>query len=291
MDDAFERLSSGDTRAVVVLREGVASLETIDITIDVTDSIIQQIVYSELPQIIEAYTRQYAIEFLTDDGVSSQQASRIVQFFGVDITTNEWKDIEYFDFGASGVIVIFLMGICLLMSVTAITSERTSGTIERIFASPYKGSEFIISKMLAYTLVAIIVTALIIVTLKFMFNIVLGNILLVFLISILIGINAVILGLLVSAVTYTELESVLGGIVFWFLGLILMGFTWPFETMHPFFTYVSKLTPYSYGLHALRHVNLTNWSLDQIWFDLVVLLAFIVVQALLAIQFLRREIG
>ncbi len=176
------------------------------------------------------------------------------------------------------------------MSVTAITSERSSGTLERILASPYKASEIILSKLLAHTLLAMVVVTLVIVSLKLFFHIVLGNIFLVLLIFLFIGGNAVVLGLLVSAVTRTELESVMGGIICWFQAMMLMGFTWPQETMHPAMAWVSRLNPFSYGLNAIKHVNLNHWGLTQIWFDLVVLLVAILVQAFLAIRFLRQAV-
>ena len=290
MGDAMQRLDDGVTRAVIVLEEGATGLQAVKVTVDVTDHIVQQTIYGQLPPILEAYSRQSAAEFLSSAGMPSQQATQIIAPHSMDITTNEWWEIKYFDFGASGVIILFVMGICLLMSVTAITSERSTGTIERLFASPYKGSEIILSKMLAYSLFAIVVATVIILTLKLAFDIVLGSIFLVFIIAILVGINAVVLGLLVSSATYTELESVLGGIMLWFMSLILMGFTWPLETMHPVLTYVSKLVPSSYGVHAIRNVNLTGWGFSEAWFDLVVLSGFILVQAVVAMQLLKREI-
>jgi len=290
LPDAMERLSSGVTRAVIILEEGTTRLQAIEVTVDVSDRIVQQAILGELPPILEAYSRQSATRFLSGAGLPALQVSQIVAPFNIDIKTNEWHDIKYFDFGASGVIILFVLGICLLMSVTAVTSERTRGTIERVFASPYKGSEIIFSKMLAYSLFAIVVAAIIILTLKLAFDILLGNTLLVFIIAILVGINAVVLGLLVSSITFTELESVLGGILCWFLSLILMGFTWPLETMHPMFTYVSKLIPYSYGVHAIRNVNMAGWGFSQAWLDLAILLGFILVQAMLAMQLLKREI-
>jgi ABC-2 type transport system permease protein len=290
MAHAMQRLSDGATRAVIALEEGTTGLQSINVTVDVTDRIIQDTIYGELPPILEAYSRQSAIQYLSTYGLSPEQAAQIAAPYSVEVATNESQDIKSFDLGASGVIVLFVLGISILMSSTAVTSERTRGTIERIFASPYKGTEITLSKILANSVFAIAVAIIIILTLKVVFDIVLGNVLLVLLIATLVGINAAVLGVLVSSVTYTELESVLGAISCWFLSLILMGFAWPLETMHPAFTYISKLIPYSYGVHAMRNVNLTSWGFSQAWIDLAVLLGFVVVQALAAMLVLRREI-
>lgn len=290
LNDAFRRLSQGRTRAVVVIQEGETKLQGIRIIIDVKDRIVPPLIQIELPQVLNRYAQRAAIEFLSHKGMPLQQALKMVNPFGLELKTNEWKNIKYFDLAASGVMVLFIMGTCLLMSVTAITSERSSGTLERIFASPYKNSEIILSKLMAHTLLAMVVAALVIASLKLFFHIVLGNVFLVFLVFLFIGSNAVVLGLLVSAMTNTELESVMGGIICWFQAMMLMGFTWPLETMHPAMAWVSRLNPFSYGLKAIKHVNLNHWGLTQIWFELVVLLVAILIQAFLAIRFLRQAV-
>lgn len=291
LTDAFRRLSESKTRAVVVLQEGTTGLQSINITVDVTDRILQQIIQVELPQIIDSYSSQSAIKALADSGISAQQAAQVVNPVKIDIKTNEWRDIKDFDLGASGVIILFVIGICVLMSVTSITSERSSGTIERIYASPYTAFEIIGSKLISYSVLAIVVTTLIIASLRLFFGIVMGNIFLVFLVSILVGINAVSLGILVSAVTNREMESIMAGMLLWFLTMILMGYTWPLETMHPILQGFSHLTPYSYGLRAIRHINLNNWDFTQVWLDMAVVVGFTAVQIAIAIGFLRRDLG
>jgi ABC-type multidrug transport system permease subunit len=54
--------------------------------------------------------------------------------------------------------------------------------------------------------------------------------------------------------------------------------------------WISRLNPFSYGLNAIKHINLNHWGLTQIRFDLVILLAAILAQAFLAILFLRRAV-
>jgi ABC-type multidrug transport system permease subunit len=290
LSDATHRMTAGVTRAVIVMEEGVTGLREIQVTVDVTDPMVQQTINMQLPLIFEAHSRDLAVKYLSNAGVPSEQAAQILTPLSTDIKTNEWTHLKPFDLGASGVMVLFFLGICLLMSATAITSERSKGTIERIFASPYKGSEIILSKMLAHGLFAVVVSVIIILTVKLIFDVVLANVFLVFIIAVLTGVNAVIFGLLVSAVTYTELESVLLGTLCWFMFILLMGFTWPLETMYPVFQYVGQVTPYFYSLHAMRHVNMVGWGFSLVWPDLVILFAFIVAQAFVAMVVLRREI-
>jgi ABC-type multidrug transport system permease subunit len=117
-----------------------------------------------------------------------------------------------------------------------------------------------------------------------------GNMGLVLLLTILASINAIILGLIASSITYTELESVGVAVVLWFNAMFLMGLNWPLETMHPMFTYLAQILPFTYALHSMRNVNLIGWDFQQALPDILILLGFIVVLTAFATLVLRREI-
>jgi ABC-type multidrug transport system permease subunit len=288
--DAMQLLNNSSTRAVIVMRENSTGLDSVQVTTDSTDYIVTHAILKELSPILKAHARQSTIEFLTTTGLSQQQANQVVNPFSIETKTNEWQEIKYFDLGATPLIVMIVLGICLLTAVTSVTAERTQGTIERIFSSPYRSSEVILSKILARSVFAVIVSIVIVFTLKLVFNIALANFPLALIITILVGINAVVFGLLVSCITYVELESVSLGITSWFLFMIMMGFTWPIESMHPIFQFIASSTPYLYAVHAIRHVSLVGWGLSQAWLDLVILCGFILAGTLIAMLLLKRKI-
>lgn len=288
--DAMQLLNNSSIRAVIAMRENSTRLDSVQVTTDSTDYIVTHAILKELSPILKAHARQSTIEFLTTTGLSQQQANQVVNPFSIETKTNEWQEIKYFDLGATPLIVMIVLGICLLTAVTSVTAERTQGTIERIFSSPYKSSELILSKILARSVFAVIVSIIIVLTLKLVFNIALANFPLALIITILVGINAVVFGLLVSCITYVELESVSLGITSWFLFMIMMGFTWPIESMHPIFQFIASSTPYLYAVHAIRHVSLVGWGLSQAWLDLVILCVFIMAQTLIAMLLLKRKI-
>ncbi len=290
LDEAMGRLDDRKSRAVIVLKEGSSGIKAVRITIDATDLTIQQAISKELRAILQRNSKQATIEFLSSMGLTPQQANPIINPFSFDIKANAWQEIRFFDSFASPLIILMVLGICLIAAVTGVTSERSRGTIERIFASPYKGSEFILGKILAHSVLAVAVSVVIVFALKLAFGVAVAKPFLALIIAILIGINGVIFGLLVSSFTYVELESVAMGISFYLLFMILMGFTWPIETMHPIFRFLSLLTPYYYGVQAIRHVSLVGWGLSQAWLDLTILCGFIVVQCLATMLILRRQV-
>jgi ABC-2 type transport system permease protein len=140
------------------------------------------------------------------------------------------------------------------------------------------------------TIFAVIIIILVLFTLKILFDITLGNIALVLLVSVLVGVNAVILGLLISSITYSESESILLAIMC-FLGLLIqMTYLIPWESMHAISKFISYAIPYTYGVQAIRSINLVGAGLADIWRDLIIMFGFIVIQALIATQLLKREI-
>jgi len=297
--EAIQRLDEGNTRAVVILEQGEDGLEGVEVIVDVTETVVTNEFTLELPKILNKYSKNISTKLLTEllseqKEVSreavTEKAKQIISPLDTTFKTNAWRELRYFDFYASAMIIILTMSLPLSLSLISITSERSSGTIERIFASPYKRSEIITGKMLAHSIFAILFAVLIIATLKAVFDIALGSIGLVLLIATLVGINGVILGLLISSITHTEAESVVVGIMCVFAIMGLMTYIVPWETMHPLAKYVSSVIPYTYGIQAVRGVNMVGLGFSDVWPNLVILFGSILVQTLIAIPILRREI-
>jgi ABC-2 type transport system permease protein len=289
-EEALESLAGKETRAVIIISENDSGIDNIQVIIDVTDPSIQDAVYADLKKIFEEYATAISSAFLNEQGLPIDLADEAVEPLEFNMETNWLQKGKFIDNYASALIVMFAMSIALLASVTSITTERVNGTMDRIFVSPYRRSEIIIGKMIANSVLTVIVAIAIIFTLKLVFDVMLGNIFLVLLIIILVGINAVNFGLLISSVTYNELESIFMGTVCMFLFMILMGFMWPFETMHPVFTYLSRFTPYIYSVDAIRYVNEAGWGFSDVLPEILIMCGFIAAQALISILLLRREV-
>ena len=213
---------------------------------------------------------------------------RLLSPFTMTFETNEWQELKYFDFYASALVILLALLFAPGAGFTCYKHPRGHWEQSKEYlVSPYRRSEIIIGKMLAHTIFAIIIIILVLITLKILFDITLGNIALVLLVSILVGINAVILGLLISSITYSESESILLAIMC-FLGLLIqMTYLIPWESMHTISKYISYAIPYTYGVQAIRSVNLVGAGFTDIWRDLLIMSGFIVIQALFATLILK----
>ena len=117
-----------------------------------------------------------------------------------------------------------------------------------------------------------------------------GHIFLVLIIAFLVGFVTIALSLLISSLTYSEVESVqLGEIVFLDI-MMLMTFLWPFETMHPAIKPVSLLIPHTYASQATKKVNLLGYSFLDVLPEILIICLFILIYSVMAMVVLKREI-
>jgi len=300
-ESGLRQLDQGFTRAVIILKQGddgqLIGVETI---CAVGETSITSIFEQELTKYFDDYADQLSDRRLAEMKAKSFQTNTISinntatssyqSGFTSLFRTDAWRDLRYFDFYASAMIVLMSIGMPLLLSVVSITSERSRGTIERIFVSPYKKSEYLLGKAAAHSVFAIFIAFLFIATLKLVFNVALGNLGLVFLIAVLVGINGAVLGLVVSSVTYSEAESVIIGIMGMLGIMVIMTYWFPWETMHPALKFISRIIPFTYGIQIIRQVNMLGVGISQVWPSLVILTGTIVVLILISVPILKREI-
>jgi ABC-2 type transport system permease protein len=298
-EKAIKKLNEGKTRGVLIFRQGQAGVEDVKIILDVTDLVVSNEMTQVLLNLLTKYAKEISLRPLTPftvtpmDSVRENVGRETTPIFSppeFSIQTNAWTRLRFFDLHASAIMMVLAMGIPLFLSLITITSERARGTMERIFVTPYQRSEIIGGKILAYSVLAVVIALLVTITLKAIFNIALGNIGLILLATILVGMNGVIFGLLISSLTNTETESIMVGIMCFFAFLGLMTYLVPRETMHPAARFLSRLLPYTYGIQAGRRINLNGAGFEVVWMDLTVLLLALFVQLSIAIPVLRREI-
>lgn len=298
-EKAIKKLNEGKTRAVLIFRQGQAGLEDVKIILDVTDLVVSNEMTQVLLNLLTRYSRKASLRQLTPfvvnpmDAVrekAGREATPIMLPPEISIQTNARTRLQFFDLHASAIMMVLAMSIPLFLSLITITSERASGTMERIFVTPYRRAEIIGGKILAYSVLAVIIALLVTITLKAIFNITLGNMGLILLTTILVGMNGVIFGLLISSLTRTETESIMVGIFCFFAFLGLMTYLVPWETMHPGARSLSRFLPYTYGIQAGRRINLNGAGFEDIGMDLTFLSLALFVQLSIAIPLLRREI-
>ena len=122
-----------------------------------------------------------------------------------------------------------------------------------------------------------------------MFGITIGSIWLIILIDVLVVMTAVALGLLISSITYTVVESVELAMYIFFVSVLTSGIVSPKEVHFPLYNYFIKIIPFSYAVDASRRVNMAGAEWSHVANNIYILLGFFIVFMLLSAILLRRE--
>lgn len=235
-----------------------------------------------------------AIKGQVDDfknDLKNQDASIEIETEPISFESSEYlpKPIRYFDRYSSGAIPLVIVLIFLLKAATSLSQDRESGVLERLFSTPASRSKIMFAKIIANILIGFISVVAIVLMLKFAFGAALGNGLIVFLVAFLTAVVSVTLGILISVIVKDLPSSIQFAFYVFFLLVLTSEFFFASENIHPYFAYVTKLSPLTYSISALRKVNLFNWGFAEVWRELVALGAFAAVYTTIASFLLNRE--
>lgn len=182
----------------------------------------------------------------------------------------------------------FVFFFVFLVSGIALLRERTSGTLERLLATPVKRSEIVLGYLVGYGSFAIIQTLIIIFFSIHVLNLqIVGSLWWVIVTNILIALTALVIGIFVSTFASSEFQMVqfIPLVVVpqvFFSGLIAL------DSMADWVRYISYIFPLSYAGNALTNIMIKGQGWNEISFDLGILMLFILVFTFLNIIGLKR---
>ena len=198
------------------------------------------------------------------------------------------KDTGFFAKMVPILLGFFVFLFVFLISGMALLKERTSGTLDRLLATPVRRSEIVFGYMFGYGIISIAQATVIVLATIWLLKIeVVGNIFNVILISFLLALVALTFGLLLSTLAESEFQMqqlipiVIVPQVF-FSGLI------PLDTMANWVQYIGKVLPLTYTGDALTKIMLYGKGLSSTTGDILALLIFLVILIYLNVVGLKR---
>ena len=184
-----------------------------------------------------------------------------------------------------GFVVFFFV---FLISGMALLKERTSGTLDRLLATPVKRSEIVYSYMLSYGIIAIFQTAVVVLAAIWLLDVeVVGNILNVIIVNVVLALVALAFGILLSTLAKSEFQMMQ------FIPLVIMPQLFfsgiiPLSSMGEWALTVGKFLPLTYSGDAISQIILYGHNLGDILSNLGVLMIFLIILTILNIVGLRR---
>ena len=203
-------------------------------------------------------------------------------------------DYTLLDYLAPLLVGLFAFFFTFLLSAVSFLRERTSGTLERLLATPLRRGELVLGYLAGFSVFALIQAAVIIgftvLVLRVKYT---GNVGTIFLVAAMLVIVSVSLGLFVSAFARNELQAVQFIPVVLLPQVFLSGLLVPVDQLPDVLRPIAAVLPLTYSNEALRAVMIRGFALGDplIVRDLLVLAAFGVVTIAGAIASIRREVA
>ena len=197
---------------------------------------------------------------------------------------------QFIDFFAPGIICIAVWQLTTLLTLISFVGERTSGTLSRLLASPLKESELVAGYAVAFGIIGIAQSAVLLSAAVFLFHVtIVGDVLLAFGVIALLAIVSEGLGIMLSSFARREAQAIQFLPIVVLPAFLLSGVFWPIQAIPEWLRPVSYVLPTTYAVEAVRSVILRGWGLDKIYPDVIALLIFAGVFLALATILLRRR--
>jgi ABC-2 type transport system permease protein len=188
------------------------------------------------------------------------------------LVTRAWfnPNLESQWFIVPGIVGLLTLVVTLLVTALSVAREREQGTFDQLLVTPLRPGEILVGKALPGLIIGIGEATLIILAAVFWFEIPLrGQLPTLYTGVCLFILSTIGVGLMVSSLSVTQQQGLLGAFLFMVPAVILSGFSTPIANMPPFIQKITLLNPMRYFMVVLRGVFLEGASFElfipQFW--------------------------
>jgi ABC-2 type transport system permease protein len=186
--------------------------------------------------------------------------------------------------------VVFAFFFTFLLTSVAFLRERSSGTLDRLMASPATRLEVLLGYLLGFVGFALLQSLIILAYAVWVLHVgIAGPVWVVLLVIVLLVIGSVNLGIALSFYARNELQVVQ------FIPLVLLpqiflgGLFWPVQTLWTPLRWLSQVFPLTHAAAALRDVFIAGSGFADVGGRLLALVAFAVAMVALGVLALREQ--
>ncbi|MDR2972681.1 MAG: ABC transporter permease [Bacteroidales bacterium] len=165
-----------------------------------------------------------------------------------------------------GIITLIMIIITALMSSITLAREKETNTMNMMLITTVKKINIAVGKVIPYMLLSLISTVFILLISVFVFHMpIKGSIGLLIFLCIIFMFTAASFGLLISAVSKTQLDAMMVTMMGLFLPTVLLsGFLFPLDNMPLFFQWLADIFPAKWFIIAIKDVMLKGASFVEI---------------------------
>jgi ABC-2 type transport system permease protein len=158
------------------------------------------------------------------------------------------------------------MVVVMILTSLSVAREREFGTFDQLLVAPFTPAEILVSKSIPGIFFGLVDALLFCVGAVFWFGVPFRGTLAALVLALLCFTLAIVgVGLLVSSLSMTMQQALLGSFIFIMPSVVLSGFTTPIANMPDWLQHATLLNPLRYVITALRAVFLQGADSGVIW--------------------------
>ena len=291
--DVNARIDDGEAKVGVVLPPDFAEhvrggrTASVQVIVDATDSMAASSAIATAQTIGQLRSQTIMIRKL--ESVTGRQNG-----LPYDIRIRPWYNP---DFVTAFYMVPGIMGIILTMTMVMITSmaivrERELGTLEQLIVTPMKSYELMLGKIIPYVFVGLVQASVALLVGIVVFDLpIRGNLIELFLYTVLFIIASLSLGILISNFAKTQMQAMQLSFFIFMPSVLLSGFMFPREAMPEFFFQIGKVLPLTLYLQIMRSIVLKGVGVKALWPQVGALLLFISIVLTISVAKFKKKLG
>jgi ABC-2 type transport system permease protein len=256
--------------------------------IDGTDNNSANVLMGYTQAVVQGYSTDVQLKWLQSRGRSIQAAPLSVQ-------TRTWynEDLESSAFIIPGVLALVMSVIGAFLTSLTIAREWERGSMEQLISTPLTAMEIMLGKLSPYFILGMLDVGVCVVLAVGWFHVPFrGSYLTLTVCSALFLVVVLSLGFFISVITKNQLAASQVSLLVTFLpAFLLSGFLFAIDQMPTALQWITRLFPARYYVSILKKVFLKGTPVAMMSVDLLPLLGFTLVLALVATRSFHKRLG
>lgn len=189
-----------------------------------------------------------------------------------------------------GLIAIILTMTMILFTSAAIVREKERGNMELLITTPLRSIELMVGKIVPYVAIGLIQLVIVLGLGHLVFNVpIRGDISDIFLASLLFICASLTLGLIISTIAKSQLQSMQMTVFILLPSILLSGFMFPYEGMPVPAQWIAEALPATHFMRMIRAIVLREAKISDVGGDALWLVGFTLAGLLIAsLRFKKR---
>jgi ABC-2 type transport system permease protein len=255
--------------------------------VDGSDSNTATIALGYAEAVTQTYSQNLILKAIQRGGAPAVQAP-------LDVRPRVWfnEDLQSRNFIIPGLIGVLMMVIAALLTSLTIAREWENGTMEQLIATPVKGPELIIGKLIPYFTIGLFDVLLAVLLSQFLFFVPLrGSLILLFAMTVIFLIGTMSMGMIISINAKNQLLASQLAMVSTFLpSFLLSGFMFSIANMPAPIQVITYAVPARYFVSLLKGIYLKGVGLHVMSGEVILLSVYAVVMFTVSIVRFKKKL-